>query len=306
MLDPRVPNLVTPTRRHIAEFGMVLAGQGYKKSRVTVFLFNDLVVLAKPVEERKTLRTKSSSSLTPRCCPRDVWDLAHLQCTLQKECVALRGEDDGQETLLSACEGGPGLLEVMKLLTKTKLALAEVQATRPMVRSVSVETLRVISLASLCCYFSERKAQEDRVSVVKTEDEIEQMAEKTKAETVDLLNDMVLEAQRALAEAQEALSSVEDESQKKEKQKEVAALEQKLQGLQYAALMQNKKDPSPTTSRSPSRQRSSTEPFVFRCASHPNSNGSASSSPVLVKKSPGLFGSVRKKTLRRSEVSKDE
>lgn len=344
MLDPRVPHLITPTRRFIAEFSLVQHGGSYKGrgKHIMCFIFNDLLILGRAIEEKKTLRPRSNSNLLSptqyqKYHPREVWNMSDVNCSLTKEFIVLtntptpRPDDPHQqqhhhhhansageesEYILGVSEGAPGgmLLEMMKLISKAKLA-RESSSNHLTLRRNSSEPSHVMGAPEI----TPRESQESvhvavgMVNVVKTDDEIEEMAEKTKADTVGVLHDMVKEAEKDWKDCSEELKQMDEGEEKEKKKKEANALEQKLQGLQFAMLSQNKKETPRNVIQH--RQRSNTEPFSFRkfnnnniiTSNNSNASGTTStnSSPTANKRTSGLFGSIRKKSVKKMDV-KDE
>lgn len=257
MLEPKVPNLIAPTRRLVAETEFLLlprlGANKAKAARVLCFLFNDFFILAESAHEEgrrssTTMRSSSMSSsggllsppskesssspLSPGRMYRPLsWaTLLEMSVTVSKDCMLIRHAD--VEHVLTGTDDGDAVVKFVKTYSRARVAQESVASTmRGHRRGNSSEGARLgqsggansgVNSASNSPAI-QKKALSDpsrhskgvapmsAASVgldsssgsisLKTEENLEKMAEEAKSGALEVLQEMLKEAELALAKA---------------------------------------------------------------------------------------------------------
>ncbi len=135
LLEPKVPNLIAPTRRFVFEVALTLlkrpAPAKARPAPVLCFLFNDMLIMAEKIEEKKsTMRLKTSGSDTqnpPKYRPKETVMLQDSSCHVLKDHVVLKaapGRAEECEFVLAVPEGADGqiLIDFAKHFARTRSA----------------------------------------------------------------------------------------------------------------------------------------------------------------------------------------
>ncbi len=135
LLEPKVPQLIAPTRRFVLEMVLLLHRKGPKPrpAPVMCFLFNDILILAERIEEKKTIRHSKShgSDLQgqPRFRPKETLTLLDVACQLFNDQVVLKvaasGKQEEVEWVLTLPDGAEGnaLVDFAKAFAKARQQL---------------------------------------------------------------------------------------------------------------------------------------------------------------------------------------